>query len=60
MNYKKNSHAVDDNPMAEKVASEGLQLAKQLNAEVALVSIADTSFLITEGSVTPCGIDRNH
>jgi nucleotide-binding universal stress UspA family protein len=33
--------AVDDGPAAEKVALNGLQLASQLNAEIALVSIVD-------------------
>jgi nucleotide-binding universal stress UspA family protein len=45
--------AVDDGPAAEKVALNGLQLASQLNAEIALVSIVDIISLMTEGSVTP-------
>ncbi|MGZ3864235.1 MAG: universal stress protein [Bacteroidia bacterium] len=39
MNYHKILIAVDDSPTAEKVASIGFQLAKQLNAEIALWSI---------------------
>lgn len=53
MNYKKILIAIDDSAMTEKVASQGLQLGLQLNAEIALVSIVDTQFLMTEGSVTP-------
>jgi len=53
MNYKKIMIAVDDSPAAEKVAEYGFQLGKQLNAEIALVSVVDTTLLITEGSVTP-------
>jgi nucleotide-binding universal stress UspA family protein len=34
--------AIDNNPSAEMVASSGLQLAKQYNAEIALVSIPTT------------------
>lgn len=45
--------AVDDGPAAEKVASYGLQLGQQLNAEIALISVVDTTALMTEGTVTP-------
>jgi nucleotide-binding universal stress UspA family protein len=45
--------ALDNGPTAEKVALHGLQLAKQLHADIALVSIVDTFGLITDGGVTP-------
>ena len=45
--------ATDDGPNAEKVASAGMRLAQQLSAEVALVSVVDTQFLMTEGAVSP-------
>lgn len=53
MNYKKILIAMDDGPTAEKVASNGFQLGKQLNAEIALISVVDTTFLMTDGGVTP-------
>lgn len=52
MNYKKILIAVDDSPVAEKVALEGFLLGKQLNAEIALISVADIAFVIAEGGVT--------
>ena len=45
--------AIDDGATAEKVATNGFQLGKQLNAEIALVSIVDTTALITDGGITP-------
>lgn len=45
--------AIDEGPTAEKVAQFGSQLGKQLNAEVALISVVDTTVLITDGGVTP-------
>ncbi|MGZ3901365.1 MAG: universal stress protein [Bacteroidia bacterium] len=45
--------AIDDGPTSEKVASNGFQLGKQLNAEIALISVVDTTGLMTDGSVTP-------
>lgn len=45
--------AIDDGPTSEKVASIGFQLAQQLNAEIALVSIVDTTNLMTDGALTP-------
>jgi nucleotide-binding universal stress UspA family protein len=53
MNYRKILIAVDDGPTAETVASNGLQLAQQLNAEIALISVVDTEFLMTDGGLTP-------
>lgn len=45
--------AIDNGPASEKVVSNGFQLGKQLNAEMALVSIVDTTALMTDGAVTP-------
>ncbi len=54
--------AIDDGPTSEKVASNGLQLAQQLNAEIALLSVVDDTNLMTDGGVTPgelAGIIKN-
>jgi nucleotide-binding universal stress UspA family protein len=53
MNFNKILIAVDDSPIAEKVASKGCELGQQLNAEIAIISVADTTLLMTEGSITP-------
>jgi nucleotide-binding universal stress UspA family protein len=45
--------AVGDESTAEKVVLNGFQLGKQLNAEIALLSVVDTAFLMTDGAVTP-------
>jgi len=45
--------AIDNGPTSEKVASNGFQLGQQLNAEIALISVVDTTNLMTEGGVTP-------
>lgn len=45
--------ALDDGPSSEKVATNGLHLAKQLKAEIALVSVVDTIGLMTNEEVTP-------
>jgi nucleotide-binding universal stress UspA family protein len=45
--------AIDNGPTSEKVASNGFQLGQHLNAEIALISIVDTTFLMTDGGVTP-------
>jgi nucleotide-binding universal stress UspA family protein len=45
--------ALDDGPASEKVASNGFQLAQQLHAEIALISVVDTTALMTDGGVTP-------
>jgi len=45
--------AIDDGPTSEKVTSNGFQLGQQLNAEIALVSVVDTTTLMTDGGVTP-------
>ena len=45
--------AIDDGPISEKVALNGFQLGQQLNAEIALVSITDTSLMRNADGVTP-------
>jgi nucleotide-binding universal stress UspA family protein len=56
MDYKKVLIAVDDSPAAEKIATIGFQLSKQLDAEISLLSVVDTTFLLTDGVVTPKGL----
>ena len=53
MIYKRILIAIDEEPSAENVAKKGLQLGKQLNAEIAVVSVANTNDLHTDGGVTP-------
>ena len=53
MKFHKILIAVDDGPTAEKVALNGFLLGQQLNAEIALLSVIDTTFLVTDGGVTP-------
>lgn len=46
--------AIDDSPISEKVASVGFQLGRQLNAEIALLSVIDNAATyMTDGNVTP-------
>lgn len=45
--------AIDGGPASEKVALHGFQLGQQLNTEFALVSVADTTGLMTDAGVTP-------
>lgn len=52
MNYKRILIAIDDKPTAQYVAEQGLQLGKQLNAQIAVISVADTKTM-TEGDITP-------
>lgn len=51
-NIKKILIAIDNDPAAEKIASHGFQLAVQLKAEIALLSVVDSTLLKTEGAVT--------
>jgi nucleotide-binding universal stress UspA family protein len=44
--------AVDDGPTSEKVATIGFELGKQLQAEIALISVIDTSYVIDSSGVT--------
>ena len=53
MDYNKIIIAIDDGPLAEKVAIEGYQLANKLRAEIALVSVVDTTLNLSEGGITP-------
>jgi len=46
MKFHKILIAVDDGPTAEKVALNGFLLGQQLNAEIALLSVIDTAFLV--------------
>jgi nucleotide-binding universal stress UspA family protein len=45
--------AIDNGPSSEKVSSKGFELAQQLKVEIALLSVVDTTVLITDGGVTP-------
>lgn len=45
--------ALDDGLISEKIASIGFQFGKQLNAEIALISVADATGLMTDGGITP-------
>lgn len=53
MIYKRILIAIDEEPSAEFVAKKGFQLGKQLKAEMAVISVANTTDLLTEGGVTP-------
>ena len=45
--------SIDDGPHFEKVAKSGFLLGKQLNADVAIVSVVDITALMTDGGITP-------
>ena len=53
MNYRKILIAIDGGVSTEKVASIGFELGQQLNAEIALLNVFDTTFLMTDGDATP-------
>lgn len=57
MEFHKILIAIDNNPSAEKIALNGLQLAKQLNAEIALVSIIDPDDPSDPDPATPRELD---
>lgn len=44
--------AVDDSAIAEKVVSTGFDFCEKIDADIALLSVVDTSFLMTDGEVT--------
>ena len=44
--------AIDDGPISEKVALNGFQLGQQLNAEIAVVSVTDTTLMRNADGVT--------
>ncbi len=52
MSYRKILIAVDNGPTAEKVAINGFLLGQQLKAEIALVSVVETTFLMADGGIT--------
>lgn len=52
MEFHKILIAIDSNPSAELVALSGLQLAKQFNSEIALISIIDPDGIPDEDSPT--------
>ncbi len=52
MFYKKILISVDDGPTAEKVALKGFHLGQQLKAELALLSVINTSLLITPDGIS--------
>lgn len=52
-NVKKIVIAIDNDTAAENVALNGFQLALQLKAEIALVSVVDTTILKVERSILP-------
>ncbi len=45
--------AIDNGPLAERIASHGLKLCRQMNAEAAFLSVVDTGFIMTTGAVSP-------
>ncbi|WP_413998796.1 universal stress protein [Flavobacterium sp. W1B] len=45
--------AIDNEPTSEKVALYGFQLGFRLNCEIALISVVDTTMLVTESTLTP-------
>jgi nucleotide-binding universal stress UspA family protein len=51
-NEKKIVIAIDNDPDAENVALNGLQLALQLKAEIAILSVVDTTILKVERSIS--------
>jgi len=44
--------ALDNGTSAERVAEHGFRLGKQLDAEIALLSVVDTRYMLTAGAVT--------
>jgi nucleotide-binding universal stress UspA family protein len=45
--------AADEGPTAEKIALVAFELARRLDAEIALVGVVDSSHLATDGGITP-------
>jgi nucleotide-binding universal stress UspA family protein len=46
--FKKILIAIDDGPPAEKIASVGFNLAKKMKAEIAVISVVDTTILMPD------------
>ena len=44
--------AIDNEPGAERVASHGFRMGRQLNTEIALLSVVDTRFMMTSGNIS--------
>lgn len=44
--------ALDNGTSAERVAEHGFKLGRQLNAEIALLSVVDTRHMLTAGAVS--------
>ena len=57
MEFHKILIAIDRNPSAELVALSGLQLAKQFNAEIAMISIIDPDSIPDEDPATTRELD---
>jgi len=53
MEFHKILIAIDTLPSSETVALSGLQLAKQFNSEIALISIIDPDSIIDEETASP-------
>lgn len=45
--------AIDNGPSAEKIAVAGFELAKKPESMIAIESVIETDFLVTDGGVTP-------
>ncbi len=50
--YKRVLIAVDCDPTSEKIAEAGLDLAKRLHAEIAILTVVDTSLLLGSEGLT--------
>ncbi len=57
MEFHKILIAIDKSDSAEKVAQQGLQLAKQFGSEIALVSIVDSNLNDDDDEATPKEIE---
>jgi nucleotide-binding universal stress UspA family protein len=57
--FKKILIAIDQGPTSEKVALEGFNIGKKFNAEIAIVSVADTTVLVSEMGVTARELAEN-
>lgn len=50
--YKRVLIAIDCGPSSEKIAEAGFDLAKRLHAEIAILTVVDTSFLLGSEGLT--------
>jgi nucleotide-binding universal stress UspA family protein len=53
LSIKKILIAIDDSPVAVKVVLTGIKFCEHLKPEIALLSVVDTNFLMTDDGVTP-------